>query len=657
MRSEQFRAAATCRAAARSRAGSSSALATEGGEARVRRTGSAGRRASTLIVLLAIMLWSGCTDSRPPASEAPSGAEVFAANCAVCHSLPILGSMLEQNQGRPPGFVFDAITEGNMRRMGASLDGASRRAVAEFFTGVPFASAAAERDFRVSPPCSPERSRFDWDDLAYPSWGGGDRNLRAIPNDAGFSREEVPRLAVQWVVAFPEASQLRSHPTAAGGALFVGSHNGSVYSLDQATGCTRWHFKAVTEVRSAVTIVVDEGGTNESGEPRVRAVFADRAANVYALDAVSGRLLWSRSADPHPNAAVTGSVSAEDGTLFVPISSNDDINSLDPSYPCCTHSGAVVALDARSGEILWRRPTIAEEPRISGRTSLGTAIWGPSGASVWNTPTIAAERGLVYVGSGNNHSRPATAMSDSVLALDMRTGQVAWTYQSQSGDAWNAACIYGVGASCPDPEGPDIDFGATTMLVPVDGGELLVAGQKSGVLHALDPATGALEWKTRLAQGGANAGIRYGMAAREGVVYVPSTDEGDDRLAAVAGQPRLFALSVRDGSVLWSTDGREFCAGRAPCEGAITAPPLAMAEAVFAAGLDGVLYALDPGDGEVFWSFETDRSFTTLLDRPTRGGGIAGKAGPMYANGRLFVSSGYGQAQRPGNALIALAPE
>ncbi len=73
--------------------------------------------------------------------------------------------------------------------------------------------------------------------------------------------------------------------------------------------------------------------------------------------------------------------------------------------------------------------------------------------------------------------------------------------------------------------------------------------------------------------------------------------------------------------------------------------------------LDGMLYALDRQSGAVLWNFDTARDFDTLLDESTRGGGIAGKAGPMYANGRLFVSSGYGQAQRPGNALIALAPE
>ncbi len=618
---------------------------------------ASGNSTVALTVLVLVFAGAGCSELRPPTASAPSGAAIFAEKCAVCHALPILTSLFEQNRGRPPGFVYDALSKGNMRRVGAELDVASRRAVAEFFTGVSFASKASERDFSVSPACSPERSRFDWEDLAYPSWGRSVRNLRSIPGGSGFSRDEVEKLAVQWVVAFPESSQLRSHPTAAGGALFVGSHNGSVYALDQETGCTRWHFKAVTEVRSAVTIDVDAGDAPDTARPVVRAVFADRAANVYALDAVTGRRLWTQSVDPHPNAAITGSVTAHDGMLFVPVSSNDDINALDPQFPCCTHHGAVVALDAKSGEILWRTPTVAEEPEISGRTDAGTAVWGPSGASVWNTPTISEDRGLLFVGSGNNHSRPATAMSDSILAIEMRTGRIVWTYQAQAGDAWNAACAFGNPTSCPEPEGPDTDFGATTMLLNFEGRELLLAGQKSGMLHALNPGSGELEWKTRLADGGAEAGIRYGMASQDGVLYVPSTTQTSDGSDGTSAQPGIVAVSARDGSLKWSTTGADLCLGREPCEGAVTAPPLAMAEVIYAAGLDGVLFALDRYTGEMIWSFDTARSFDALLGQTTRGGGIAGTAGPMYANGRLFVSSGYGQAQRPGNALIALAPD
>ncbi len=593
-----------------------------------------------------------CADPAPPAAPdvTPNGAAVFAANCAVCHSLPVLSSLFEQNRGRPPGFVYDALSHGNMRRVGAGLDDASKRAVAEFFTGVSFASKQSERSFGVSPRCATDRSRFDWSDEAYPNWGNGVRNVRSVADGEEIARKDVAKLAVKWVIAFPESSQLRSQATAAGGALFVGSHDGSVYALDQETGCTHWQFKAATEVRSAVTIDVDR---RDGAKPVVRAIFGDRAANVYALDAETGDRLWTQVADPHPNASITGSLTAFAGMLFVPLSSNDDINSMDPAYPCCTHHGSVVALDAKSGAIVWKTPTISEEPRVSGRTAVGTKVWGPSGASIWNTPTIDEARGLLFVGTGNNHSRPATAMSDSVLAMEWRTGRIVWTYQAQAGDAWNAACSFGTRTSCPDPEGPDIDFGGTTALVEIPGRELLLAGQKSGMLHALDPATGKPVWMKRIVHGGPQGGIRYGLASREGVVFVPSMAQGDEHGENRENLPGLFALAVSDGAVVWQAKGAALCAGRAPCIGIVGAPPLATSDVVFATGIDGAVYALDRKSGEVLWHFDTAREFTTLLGRKTRGGGIQGTAGPMVANGRLFVSSGYGQAQRPGNALIA----
>lgn len=612
-----------------------------------------------IVLPFLLLVGLACADSTRDAIEAPpdpSGAQVFADNCAVCHTLPLMAYQFPQMRGRPPGFVYDALTTGPMRRIGRNLDEASRRAAAEFFTGVDFGTPESERDYVVSPACEGDRLAFDWSDRAHPNWGGSLRNHRNVASGEGYSRAEVEALAVQWVVAFPEATQLRSHPTAGGGALFVGSHNGSVYALDQETGCTRWHFKAGAEVRSAITLTQKPGAT---GSDDMLAVFADRAANTYAVDAETGSLVWKTSVDPHPSAAVTGSVSAFDGRLFVPISSNEDVGPLDKTYPCCTHSGAVVAVDAGTGEILWRTATVEEAPRVTGHTDAGTEIRGPSGASVWNTPTVSRRHGLLFVGSGNNHSRPASPRSDSILAMDVETGRVVWSHQAQTGDAWNAACLWSVSdqVGCPTPVGPDVDFGATTMLVERGGREVLVAGAKSGVLHAFDAETGSLVWRRRISQGGAEDGIRYGMATRDGVLYVPSTDARDDPSHGATARPGLYAVTLDEAKPIWTVDRETLCAGSGGCDDAIGAPPLAMDEVLFVGAVDGVLYALDRETGAVLWRMETAREFETLRGTTTRGGALYGTVGPMYANGRLFVSSGYGQAERPGNALIALAPE
>jgi polyvinyl alcohol dehydrogenase (cytochrome) len=240
--------------------------------------------------------------------------------------------------------------------------------------------------------------------------------------------------------------------------------------------------------------------------------------------------------------------------------------------------------------------------------------------------------------------------------MDLKTGRVVWKYQAIEGDIWNAACIYGNPVSCPTPVGPDTDFGATTMLLNDGEGSILVAGAKSGYLHAFDAAGGELVWKIRVARGGPEAGIRYGMTTRDGILYVPSTDQGKEEISGMTARPGLFAIRAEDGSLLWRATTQTICNGRADCDGAIGAPPTATEEVVFAAGMNGSVHAFARETGKRIWHFDTAQEFETLAGSTTRGGGISGTAGPMVANGRLFVSSGYGQAQRPGNALIAFEP-
>jgi outer membrane protein assembly factor BamB len=129
--------------------------------------------------------------------------------------------------------------------------------------------------------------------------------------------------------------------------------------------------------------------------------------------------------------------------------------------------------------------------------------------------------------------------------------------------------------------------------------------------------------------------------------------EGDEHGENRESLPGLVAISAERGDVVWQTRGAALCGDRERCVGIVGAPPLATEEIVFAAAVDGVVYALDRASGAVLWHFDTARDFATPKGGQTRGGGIQGTAGPMVANGRLFVSSGYGQAQRPGNALIA----
>ena len=133
-----------------------------------------------------------------------------------------------------------------------------------------------------------------------------------------------------------------------------------------------------------------------------------------------------------------------------------------------------------------------------------------SALALWSAPTLDTKRGVLYVTTGDNYSAPATAMSDSVVALDLATGRVVWSKQTTPGDVWNTLCS--TKGDCP---GPDYDYGSSVILEKIENGrDVLLAGQKSGIVYALDPdRKGAILWQVRVGQGGTNGGVQWGMAS------------------------------------------------------------------------------------------------------------------------------------------------
>jgi polyvinyl alcohol dehydrogenase (cytochrome) len=105
--------------------------------------------------------------------------------------------------------------------------------------------------------------------------------------------------------------------------------------------------------------------------------------------------------------------------------------------------------------------------------------------------------------TGDNYSQPATTTSDAVVALDLKTGRIVWSQQTLPGDAYNSGCR-NKAANCPSDNGPDYDFGSSALMVRTpDGHDMLVAGQKSGIVFALDPdQKGKIVWQARVGKGG-----------------------------------------------------------------------------------------------------------------------------------------------------------
>ena len=393
---------------------------------------------------------------------------------------------------------------------------------------------------------------------------------------------------------------------------------------------------------------------------RKLALFGDILAKQYAVDAFTGELVWSVKTDDHPSATLTGTAALADEQLFVPVSSLEVVPAAEPDYPCCSFRGSVLALDVRTGEENWRHYAIPEAPKVTGQTSVGTNTLAPSGAPVWSSPAVDRRRNLIYFGTGENYSSPADGNSDAIIAVNMTTGERAWTKQSTAGDAWNVACMMADNPNCPEEQGPDFDHGSSMILVDLPNGkQVLTAGHKDGTLFVLDPDNaGEVIWTTRLGRGSIQGGVHFGMAAAGSMVYVPINDMNDTRngdfLDPELARPGLHGVDVAEQAVLWNHVQPDLCGdARELCDPGISAPVSASEGVVFAGHLDGYLRAYDAFNGEVIWEYDTTTEHTGTNGISGRGGSMSG-AGPTVAAGHLIVNSGYGlYFHEPGNVLFS----
>ena len=308
---------------------------------------------------------------------------------------------------------------GAMRLQGSRLSGPERRAVAEFATGKVVGGDVTGGDTgRCSAsarPSDPGRAS------AWAGWSPTITNSRFQPGDrAGLSPADVPRLKLKWALGFPDASVAWSSPTVAGGRLYVGSQNGTVYALDAKTGCIYWTFSASGGVRTAIGIGPRDGAAG----PLV--YFGDTAANAYAVNADTGRVVWTRKVDDHPLARITGSPTLHAGRLYVPMASYEESQGADPRYECCSFRGSVSALDAVTGQVLWKTTMIPDPLQRRGTSTAGVPLWGPSGSGIWSAPTVDEGRRRLYVATGNAYSAPAHTSTNAVVALDLDTGSIRW---------------------------------------------------------------------------------------------------------------------------------------------------------------------------------------------------------------------------------------
>jgi len=594
-------------------------------------------------------------DTPPPQTDASETEGLYAQRCAMCHDGGAPRAATRDALARLPADTIRlALTSGSMRALGADLTGAQIDALARLLgTRAP---AAATRPAGNTCPADTAPFAVPFQGPHWNGWGTSPLQHRFQSAEmAGLAAEDVPRLRLKWAFGFPGANRAFAQPAVAGGRLFAGSATNTVYALDAETGCQHWAFQAEAPVRTAVSL-----GPAASGTGGWVAYFADRASTAYAVDAVTGTLVWKRRVGDHPAATITGAPTLFAGTLYVGTSSSEEAVGASGQYQCCTFRGSVSALDAATGEPRWRSHVIPEEPRPVRKNRLGVQLVGPSGAGIWSAPTVDAERRVVYVTTGDSYSDPAADTSDAFVAFDLDTGKMRWWRQTTAGDAFTVDCDLPepLRTNCPEANGPDHDFGSSAMLVSLPGGRrALVAGQKSGMVHAVDPdRRGEILWQTPVGVGGRLGGVQWGTAFDGNRAYVAVSDvvpeapgpgrEGGQptvfgvqmRLNAKAGGG-LYALDPATGEVVWHTP-HPGCADRPGCSPAQSAAVTAMPGVVFSGGLDGHLRAYAAADGEIVWDVDTTGPYDTVNGVPATGGSIDGP-GPVVVDGMLFVNSGY----------------
>jgi polyvinyl alcohol dehydrogenase (cytochrome) len=484
-------------------------------------------------------------------------------------------------------------------------------------------------------------------------WGADLGNTRFQPTAmAGLTRDQVPLLRLKWAFGFAGRTAAVAQPTIVGGLVFVGGGDREVYALDAKSGCTRWVFKTEAVVRTAISFAPI------SGTDQFAVFFGDVRANAYAVNALTGALVWKTKVEDHPAARITGAPTLYSGILYVPVSSIEEVTGSPSAYQCCTFRGSVVALDIATGKQVWKAYTIPEAPRPTKLNAMGTQLHGPSGAAVWSAPTIDVQRGALYVATGDNYSDPPSETSDAILAFELATGRMLWHRQATANDSYVVSCFGADRTNCPESNGPDHDFGQSPVLVNLRSGQrVLVVGQKSGVVHALDPdQEGKILWQTRVGKGGPLGGIMWGSAADQDHVYVANSDvrfrPGGDRILDPAAGGGLFALDLASGKIAMQVPPAS-CDGRSRCSPALSAAVTVIPGVVFSGGVSGVLRAYATDDGRLLWEMDTARDYPTVNGISARGGAMDGP-GPTVVDGVLYVNSGYAQwGGLPGNVLLA----
>lgn len=609
-------------------------------------------------------------------TEMAAGEMLYQENCAACHSNPeVRAPSLTALNAMSEGALLAAMTDGKMSLQSEHLSQSEKKTIAAHLSP----SVIENQNWDEAMRCTADRA-FKTDEKVFVGgWGLDTANSRYQSADkAGLSAADLGNLELVWAQAFPGVTEMRSQPVMTSDTVFVGpSTSNNIYALDLQTGCVKWRYSGSAAIRSALSY----GTMPDTQEPFI--FYGDVGGYVHAINAKTGSRLWTDNmgdteGDKKGHIIITGTPVQHKDRIYIPGSSFEVSMAGNSDYECCTKHGLVRAVDAATGKEIWTYHT-TETATPQGKSSVGTQLWGPSGAPVWTTPAIDPKRNVLYIGTGENYSLPTTKTSDAIIALNLDTGKDEWVFQATEDDAYNLACASWNGGkdgpNCPENPGPDFDFGASVIIAQDSSGkDILLAGQKSGDVWALDPdSKGKVLWNKRLSGGTPVGGVHWGMSVVGDKLFVPIADP-EWAIAQWEYEPLagMAAVDITSGKTLWRHESSRGCFIQLAEVDMATGSPkvpwpdcplyygnsgasLGLDDMVLAGTLNGKLQAFSPDTGSVLWEYDTKRSFETLNGVEGHGGSLDNAGTVAVGNGYMVVQSGYSYInQMPGNVVLVL---
>ena len=599
------------------------------------------------------------------------GEAVYKTYCAACHDQPeaTRSPAITTLKQMSLQFINYSLTQGKMKAQGAMLSDEQRAQVVNYLIG----AKPPSDNWTSAMMCDAARLPVDLSGAAtITNFGFDMHNTRSLTAEqAGLTKAQIAKLDLAWSVGFPDATGMRAQGAVVGNNLFVPVADvGAMYAFDLSVPekpCLQW----VYNTPGGAPLRTSSAFGYANGVPLL--VFSGLDTTVHAVDARTGKAVWTKTVGTYSYSTATGTPSVLGDRIIVPVSQFEIVFGGSNDVICCTNHGYVVSLDPKTGEQQWRYDTMEEAKHVRDRGD-GKSLMGPSGAPIWNSPAIDEKRNLIYFATGESNSPPAHRNTNAVIAVDLKTGKEKWSFHATPNDIYNIGCDLVSKAellnctSTPETVYRDVDFGASAILgTHSDGKQLVYAGQKSGSVWAFEPDTGKVVWRKSLGTGGALGGVHWGIAYDKDTVYAPISTVGVE----IKGEwdfdpsikPGLYALDAKTGAIKWQYNPEppanppQMPPGFPVHQTAMSAAPIVIDGVVIAATLDGTLHALDAKDGKLLWKQATAKDYTTLNGVPGKGGAI--DAVSIYAaNGLLIANSGYGSfGQAPGNVMLGFKPK